>query len=154
MWKTYRARLWSFDPSVDPPSMRSLDQFGKWVFVYRNPDKHKINNLWRQVHKERIVIDPGGEFYYKKMLTTWLGKTFETIYCVGTGDIFYVGDGLGHLIQRHLQKISHIQSNRDNEVNTLGHVKAAKQAVLDAGASLYAKASSIPTIGSPSIDKN
>ena len=136
MWSQYGAEIWTYDPSVDPPCMEKYDQFGRWVFVYRNPHKDRINTVWRQLNKERIVSDPGGTFMIRIQTT---GKTFETIYCVGTGDVFYIGEGLGTLIQHQLRWISRLQSDRDKLVNLSSPILASQLKVESASASLYSK---------------
>jgi hypothetical protein len=130
MWYHFQAELWTFDPSVDPPCMEKYDQFGHWIFVYRNPHKDRINTQWRQINKERIAVDPGG-------------KIFETVYCVGTGDVYYIGEGLGTDIREQLYHIAKLQSERDEAVNEYTVVAAALAKVNTAQTALYAKVSQL-----------
>lgn len=126
MWYYYHAELWTFDPSVDPPCMEKYDQFGRWIFVYRNPNKDPINKEWRQINKEKIACDPGGNIY-------------ETIYCDGTGDVFYLGAGLGDEIRKILSQIKRLQSERDDSVNCLDEVKEANDNVEAKSRELFQK---------------
>ncbi len=128
MYAKFDAELWSFDPSVDPPNMKKYDQFGHWIFVYRNPYKDKINKAWYNINKETIAIDPGVNI-------------FETIYVKGTGDVFYVGEGLVSDIRYHLGESSALQKARDNEVNKMASVIEKSVAIDDASKKLYQKVS-------------
>jgi hypothetical protein len=62
----------------------------------------------------RISVDPGG-------------KVFETIYNIGTGDVFYVGAGLSDTIRYNLNRISHLQSDMDKDVHTVKEVRGIKR---------------------------
>jgi hypothetical protein len=126
MWYHFQAELWTFDPSVDPPCMKKYNQFGRWIFVYRNPHKDRINTAWRQINKERIAVDPGG-------------KIFETVYCVGTGNVFYIGEGLGSDMREQLYRIGKLQSERDDLVNEYPDVVQALAKVNTAKTALYNK---------------
>jgi transposase len=128
MFAKFDAELWTFDPSVDPPSMRKYDQFGHWIFVYRNPHKDKINKAWFNINKETLAIDPGGNI-------------FETIYNKGTGDVFYVGEGLGSDIRHHLRHLSWMQKDRDNRVNSMDSVNGKKEESVRKSKALYDKVS-------------
>ncbi len=85
MYRDFDAQLWTFDPEFDPPGLKKYDQFGTWIFVARNPNRNRVHWIWQAANKWRIAVDPGG-------------KVFETIYCTGTGDVFYVGAGLSSSI--------------------------------------------------------
>jgi hypothetical protein len=127
MFAKFDAELWTFDPDVDPPCMRQYDQFGHWIFVYRNPYKDRINRAWYEINKETIVIDPGVNI-------------FETIYIKGTGDVFYVGEGLGSEIRYHLRYSStNLQKERDKEVNKMDSVIEKNRDIEDASRILYGK---------------
>jgi hypothetical protein len=45
------------------------------------------------------------------------GEMFETVYCVGTGDSFNIGEGLSTDIRDRVYQITKIQSARDEDVN-------------------------------------
>ena len=126
MFAKFDAELWTFDPSVDPPCMSKYDQFGSWIFVYRNPDKDKINKAWYDINKETIAIDPGVNI-------------FETIYAKGTGDVFYVGEGLGSDIRFQLRVASNLQSERDKVVNENPSVLEKLGGIVSASKTLYDK---------------
>jgi hypothetical protein len=128
MYAKFDAELWSFDSAVDPPCMQKYDQFGHWIFVYRNPHKDRINKAWYDINKETIAIDPGGNI-------------FETIYIKGTGDVLFVGEGLGTDIGHHQRVSAKLHRARDNEVNVLESV-IVKAAEIDAASkTLYTKVS-------------
>ena len=103
MWKQFGAELWSFDPSVDPAYLKNFNQFGTWIFVIRNKSRQH-DRVWFQAHKETLSIDPGF-------------KTFETIYNVGTGDIFMIGHGLGQQLKISSFRIASLQSKMDGIIN-------------------------------------
>jgi hypothetical protein len=106
--------------------MRKYDQFGHWIFVYRNRHKDRINSAWFDINKETLVIDPGVNI-------------FETIYIKGTGDVFFIGEGLGTTIKYHLNMSSNLQTKRDVAVNLLESVVEQEEAVLAASSVLYLK---------------
>lgn len=104
MYRLYGAELYTFDPVNDPPELERVDHFGEWLYVYRNPQKGRINPGWREGNKSRISVDPGG-------------KIKDVLYNVGNGDVFYLGPGLSSRIRRLLYAQSYLQSVRDKEVN-------------------------------------
>ncbi len=87
-----------------------------------------MNKAWYEINKETIAIDPGVNI-------------FETIYIKGTGDVFYVGEGLGSDIRYHLGESSALQKARDNEVNKMESVIEKSVAIDDASKKLYQKVS-------------
>ena len=119
MWRLFRAELWSYDPVVDPPSLEHFNQFGKWVFVIRNTSdrgaKRNSDSAWFQAHKETLSIDPGL-------------KVFQTIYNVGTGDVFMIGHGLGDQLRTLSHRIADYQSKMDTLINENDEVIALKSA--------------------------
>jgi hypothetical protein len=114
MYRDFNAQLWSFDPEFDPPALKRYDQFGSFVFVARNPNRKNVHWIWQAANKWRISVDPGG-------------KVFETIYCVGTGDVFYVGAGLSDSIHYNLNRISKLQSDLDEDIDRLRTIRAKKR---------------------------
>jgi hypothetical protein len=104
MYRDFNAQLWTFDPEFDPPSLAKKDHFGCYIFVARNPNRRRVHWIWQAANKFRLAVDPGG-------------KVFETIYCIGTGDVFYVGAGLSDCIHYNLNRISHLQSSLDKDVD-------------------------------------
>ena len=108
-WRDFRAQLWTYDPEFDPPELAKYNQFGTWIFVARNPKRRMVNGVWQAANKWRIAVDPGG-------------KVFETINCIGTGDIFYLAPGLSDTIRYNLNRIGYIQSKIDNDTNVNGAV--------------------------------
>jgi hypothetical protein len=68
----------------------------------------------RLKNKMRIAADFGG-------------KVFETIYNIGTGDVFYVGAGLSDSIRYNLNRIFHLQGDMDKDVNTVNEVRGRKR---------------------------
>ena len=112
LYELFGAELWSFDPSVDPSVLRKLNQFGSWVFVIRN--KHRNHgSSWYQINQHTLAIDAGI-------------KVFETIYNVGTGDVFMVGHGLGDLLKKHNNLIRRIQRRLDCAINDDEEVSGLK----------------------------
>ena len=77
MYQNFDAQLWTFDPEFDPPALEKYDQFGCFIFVARNPNRNQVHWIWQAANKWRIAVDPGG-------------KVFETIYNIGTGDVFWL----------------------------------------------------------------
>lgn len=114
MYQNFNAQLWTFDPEFDPPDLKKYDQFGCFIFVARNPNRNQVHWIWQAANKMRIAVDPGG-------------KVFETIYNIGTGDVFYVGAGLSDSIRFNLNRISHLQSDMDKDVNTVKEVRGRKR---------------------------
>lgn len=108
LWRLFRAELWSYDPNVDPISLKHYDQFGKWIFVIRNESKRgpkrQSDRAWFQAHRETLSIDPGL-------------KVFQTLYDVGTGDVFMIGHGLGDQLRTLAHRKSDYQSKMDAMVN-------------------------------------
>ena len=104
MWRDFKAQLWTYDPEFDPPELAKYDHFGTLIFVARNPKRRMVNWMWQAANKWRIAVDPGG-------------KMFETIDCVDTGDIVYVGAGLSDTIRYNLNRISFLQSRIDKDTN-------------------------------------
>jgi hypothetical protein len=108
MWRKFRAELWSYDPNVDPPSLQHYNQFGQCIFVIRNESsygpKRETDRAWFQAHKETLSIDPGL-------------KVFQTVYNVGTGDVFMIGHGLGEQLKTLAHRISDYQSKIDTVIN-------------------------------------
>jgi len=116
----FRAELWSYDPNVDPPSLEYYNQFGSWIFVIRNESGHgpkrQDDRPWFQAHKETLSIDPGL-------------KVFQTIYNVGTGDVFMIGHGLGDQLKTLAHRISDYKSKIDALINENEQVKSLKSAL-------------------------
>jgi hypothetical protein len=114
MYRDFDAQLWTYDEEFDPPSLKKYDHFGHHIFVARNPNRNNVHWIWQAANKWRIAVDPGG-------------KVFETIYCIGTGDVFYVGAGLSDSIHYNLNIISELQRVMDNEVNDAAEVRRKKR---------------------------
>jgi len=114
MHRDFDAQLWTFDPEFDPPALKKYDQFGCYIFVARNPNRKRVHWIWQAANKYRIAVDPGG-------------KVFETIYNIGTGDVFYVGAGLSDSIRYNLNRISYLQSEMDKEVDRERNVRERKR---------------------------
>jgi hypothetical protein len=126
MHDKYTAELWTFDPVVDPPCMEKYDQFGQWIFIYRNPQKDRINVHHNSIFKETLSIDPGV-------------NVFGTGHINGTGDIVYIAPGLcGQIGQQH-RIISKLQKDRDNEVNEDADVIEARRSKELAQKAFYRK---------------
>jgi hypothetical protein len=103
MFQLFGAELWSYDPDVEPPCLANMNQFGGWVFVIRNSSR-QFDRAWFKINHQTIAIDAGI-------------KAFETIYNVGTGDIYIVGYGLGIKVRNIQSRISNLQSKLDKQIN-------------------------------------
>jgi hypothetical protein len=73
MLRLYGDLPWEYDSNRDP---KVFSSFGNFLFVSRH--KGKVNKEWIDIFKDVIINDPGL-------------KIFKTYYCVGTGDVFYLG---------------------------------------------------------------
>jgi uncharacterized protein YukE len=102
-----------------------FNQFGTWIFVIRNKSRQP-DRVWFQAHKETLSIDSGF-------------KTFETIYNVGTGDIFMIGHGLGQQLKISSHCIANLQSKLDKLINDDEEVIALKEKWEGASFKVYEK---------------
>lgn len=127
MWNKHRAELWSYDPEVDPQSLRNLDQFGSWIFVIRN-SLRQLDRAWFQINRETLAIDAGI-------------KAMETIFNVGTGDVFIIGFGLASRLKYHISQIAALQSKLDKKINAHVDVIRLKEIWEESSRTLFSEVS-------------
>lgn len=117
MWKVYRAEIWSFDERKDPKYLEKFNHFGCSIFVVRNTssDDGDKGRVWFTALKDTISIDAGL-------------KVFETVYNVGTCDVYLIGPGVSQKLKGFGKKIAKLQSVIDKLIDEDQTVLALKAA--------------------------
>jgi hypothetical protein len=120
MKRLYDAVPWSYEYERDPASLQSFNGFGQSLFVCRH--KGKVDATFKSIFQDVITNDPGL-------------KCFKTYYCVGTGDVFYLGMQQSENMRFWHRKKSKLQSEIDllinEDANVKELVKAAKMKLKD-----------------------
>jgi hypothetical protein len=76
-----------------------------WYLTIRGPSsKGTVNQYFKEIFKEVITNDPGL-------------KIFKVYYCMGTGDVFYLGSIESGNIRFRQKIISQIQHEMDTEID-------------------------------------
>jgi len=76
MLNKFGAVPWSYDEARDPKVLANFNGFGISLFVVRH--KGTVNPYFKEIFKSVITNDPGLNI-------------FKVYYCMGTGDVFYLG---------------------------------------------------------------
>lgn len=113
MLRVYGALPWTYESGRDPEVLSSFNGFGNFMYVSRH--KGKVNEEWRDIFKDVITNDPGL-------------KIFKTYYCVGTGDVFYLGTLQIENIRFWEREKSKNQTTMDNKINERDDTNALKDA--------------------------
>lgn len=107
-----KAKMWTFDPSRDPPKIKNNNSFGNWVYVVRN--ESEVNEHWKNTFSDTLCNDPGL-------------KTFKVYFNVGNGDVFIMAPFLTSSIRYWEYQKSETQSTIDKDINEIPEIKELEE---------------------------
>jgi hypothetical protein len=102
MKNRYGAEPWSYMEDRDPEVLKNYNGFGLSLFVVRH--EGTVNKFFKEIFKDVITNDPGL-------------NVFKVYYCMGTGDVFYLGSSASNNIRFWHTQMSKIQHKIDTEIN-------------------------------------
>jgi hypothetical protein len=104
MKNRFNAVPWSYVEDRDPEVLKNYNGFGTSLFVVRH--QGTVNQYFKEIFKEVITNDPGLNI-------------FKVYYCMGTGDVYY----LGSIESGNIRYWQALKSKLQHEMDTLKSTK-------------------------------